>query len=31
MTIMFWIFMAMLGKWTLAGWAHSTDDYSRDR
>lgn len=31
MTIMFWLFMALLGKATLAGWAHDTDTYRRDR
>lgn len=31
MTILFWIFMAILGKATLTGWAHDADNYRRDR
>ena len=31
MTILFWIFMAMLGKATLTGWAHDVDNYCPDR
>ena len=31
MTILFYLFMAILGKATLTGWAHDTDNYRRDR
>ncbi len=31
MTILFYLFMAILGKATLTGWAHDTDTYRRDR
>lgn len=31
MTIMFWIFMALLGKFILSAWSHDADNYRRDR
>ncbi len=31
MTIMFWLFLALMGKATLTGWAHDCDGYRRDR
>ena len=31
MTVLFYIFMALLGKATLTGWAHDADNYRRDR
>lgn len=31
MTILFYLFMAILGKATLTGWAHDADTYHRDR
>ena len=31
MTVIFYIFMALLGKATITGWAHDADNYRRDR
>lgn len=31
MTILFYLFMAILGKATLTGWTHDADTYRRDR
>jgi hypothetical protein len=31
MTLLFWIFIALLGKATLTGWAHDADNFRRDR
>lgn len=31
MTILFYLFMAIVYKATLVGWSHDADDYRRDR